>query len=175
MSGALPGDTELDRSSRAVLCGCVASDIALRTALASVISGALLRSLLSSRGREEAGDLAFYAELAEARDASAVFVAPGDAQITATRAAQRSLPGGRVEQLQFESDYEAVNPRVRRAYGAHESNRIGVAQHWRHDDRPRETLCVIHGFGASPAWFNAMFFSCTRFRSTEGGEARRSR
>ena len=30
---------------------------------------------------------------------------------------------------------------------------------WRHDSGPRPTLVVVHGFGASPAWFNIAFFA----------------
>ena len=34
--------------------------------------------------------------------------------------------------------------------GGHHRNRIAHAQHWTHDDGPRPTLCVIHGFGILP-------------------------
>jgi pimeloyl-ACP methyl ester carboxylesterase len=33
------------------------------------------------------------------------------------------------------------------------------AQHWRHDDGPRPTLCVIHGFMGSSYLLNGLFFS----------------
>jgi pimeloyl-ACP methyl ester carboxylesterase len=42
-------------------------------------------------------------------------------------------------------------------------NELVAAHHWRHSDGPRRTLCVIHGFGASPVWFNALFFSLKAF------------
>ena len=44
-------------------------------------------------------------------------------------------------------------------------NRIARAQHWRHTDGegPRPTLCVIHGFTASPYWVNSAFFSLPWF------------
>ena len=72
---------------------------------------------------------------------------------------------GTVELLSFESRFEAVNPAMREAYAAHRRNRIGRAQHWRHsdDDGPRPTLCVIHGFTASPYWVNSAFFSLPWF------------
>src|SRR5439155_116540 len=65
--------------------------------------------------------------------------------------------------LRFESPYVAVNPSARDAYASHEHNGLARAQHWRHEDGPRPTLCVIHGFGASPAWFNSWFFSLREF------------
>ena len=37
------------------------------------------------------------------------------------------------------------------------------AQHWRHDDGPHPTLCVIHGFMGSPYLFNGLFFSLPWF------------
>jgi pimeloyl-ACP methyl ester carboxylesterase len=72
---------------------------------------------------------------------------------------------GRVELLSFESRFEAVNPSMRGAYAKHERNRIARAQHWRHTDGegPRPTLCVIHGFTASPYWVNSAFFSLPWF------------
>ena len=37
------------------------------------------------------------------------------------------------------------------------------AQHWRHDDGPHPTLCVIHGFMGSAYLFNGLFFSLPWF------------
>ena len=39
------------------------------------------------------------------------------------------------------------------------SNNIVRAQHWRHDDGPRPTLCVIHGFMGSSYLANGRFFT----------------
>ena len=54
---------------------------------------------------------------------------------------------------------------MRERYAAHDRNRIARAQHWRHTDGegPRPTLCVIHGFTASPYWVNSAFFSLPWF------------
>ena len=61
--------------------------------------------------------------------------------------------------LRLKSDFVAVNPALRKSYGDFRENRVAWAQHWRHDDGPRPTLGVIHGFGASPYWLNSAFFS----------------
>ena len=42
-------------------------------------------------------------------------------------------------------------------------NNVVHAQHWRHDDGPHPTLCVIHGFMGSPYLFNGLFFSLPWF------------
>jgi pimeloyl-ACP methyl ester carboxylesterase len=52
---------------------------------------------------------------------------------------------------------------MRDSYAAFARNRTAWAQHWRHADGPRPTLCVIHGFGASPYWFNSAFFALPWF------------
>ena len=42
-------------------------------------------------------------------------------------------------------------------------NNVVHAQHWRHDDGPHPTLCVIHGFLGSAYLFNGLFFSLPWF------------
>jgi pimeloyl-ACP methyl ester carboxylesterase len=61
--------------------------------------------------------------------------------------------------LRFESPFTALNPALRDEYRRYTRNAAAVAQYWRHDDGPRPTLCVIHGFGASPYLVNSAFFS----------------
>jgi alpha-beta hydrolase superfamily lysophospholipase len=68
-----------------------------------------------------------------------------------------------VDLLRFESGYVALNPLLRESYARHVNNATARAQHWRHEDGPRPTLCVVHGFGASPAWLNTAFFSLKTF------------
>jgi hypothetical protein len=82
-------------------------------------------------------------------------------EISTQRAAPWSFraPGGHVSVLRFESAFTAVNPALRDEYARYRRNRIAWAQHWRHDDGPRPTLCVIHGFGASPYVINSAFFA----------------
>src|SRR5437763_6186758 len=140
-----------------LLGGSVVTDLALRTALASLISTTMLTSGPVRRLRREQGKLEFYAALADAADPTVVFAEPPqvDVEVVGRR--------GRVEVLRFPSPYRALNPRVREAYARQRRNGVAHAQHWRHVDGPRPTLFVIHGFGASPAWFNAWFFSLHEF------------
>jgi hypothetical protein len=92
-----------------------------------------------------------------------VFAAPPEVEVEVTSRSGPDVPGVHVDVLSFESPYVALDPAVRDDYARHVPNRKGYAQHWRHDDEPRPTLCVIHGFGASPAWFNSSFFSLRGF------------
>lgn len=159
MATPLPRPDDLGLRDRAMYEGAVATDYALRTGLASVAAGALLPWTLAGRWRHERERLRFYRELAERRDPEQVFRAPRKAQVLRAPGRADGLRDARVEVLRFRSRYEALNPAVRREYARHANNEIARAQHWRHKDGPRPTLLVIHGFGASPAWLNARFFS----------------
>jgi pimeloyl-ACP methyl ester carboxylesterase len=92
----------------------------------------------------------------------AIFQAPGPITVERTLGANPGIDG-HVELLRFNSRYEPINPELRRRYGSYANNQLARAQHWRHNDEPRQTLFVIHGFGASPAWFNTVFFSLKQF------------
>lgn len=60
---------------------------------------------------------------------------------------------GEVEELRFESEYEARDPEVRHVLEGIEANRTAWAHLWRHGDRPRPTLICLHGYGMGrPAW-----------------------
>ena len=145
------------------------ADIGLRTVAASMVTASML-PLAVSRGRlrQERDSLGFYRELAAAADVARSFPAPVNHHEVRARSI-RPVPlrgqEGRVDLLKFESEFEAVNPAMREAYAQHRQNRIARAQHWRHDpdDGPRPTLCVIHGFTASPYWVNSAFFSLPWF------------
>ena len=65
---------------------------------------------------------------------------------------------GKVHNNSFPSTFEPINPAVRNRQG-YRRNNIVRFQHWRHDDSPRPTLCVIHGFMGSPYLVNGLFFS----------------
>ena len=162
-----PPVSELSCRANVLLRASIGGDLALRTALASVLSAALVRGTLSRPGREDADHLEYYAELADARDATRVFERPpARVKISATPL-RDDLDGERhIEVLRFRSPYRVLNPALRSEYARRDSrNRLVAAHHWRHTDRPRRTLCVIHGFGASPVWFNALFFSLEAFFS----------
>jgi pimeloyl-ACP methyl ester carboxylesterase len=114
----------------------------------------------------ERAQLEFYAALAEQGDASSVFVAPPAGVEVRARRIRPPLFAqgvGQVDLLSFESPFVARNPDVRDAYAAHRRNRIARAQHWRHLDRPRPTILVLHGFMGSPAVVNSAFFSLPWF------------
>jgi pimeloyl-ACP methyl ester carboxylesterase len=163
---ALPSPSELGLQARALYTGALVGDIVARTALATAVTGMMVPGSVMMSGRTERRRLRFYAEIAERADADAdaVFIPPPDeVPIRTERGRGPEAGGGRVELVRFPSPYVPLNPDLRRSYLRHERNATARAQHWRHDDGPRPTLCVIHGFGASPAWFNSMFFSLNEF------------
>jgi len=159
MSSALPDSSELDPVARLLLHASVGTDLVLRTAVASVVSAVLLPGF----ARTDRDELAFYADLADSGDPGAVFATPPDVAVTVTSRKAPDVPGIAVDVLSFTSPYVALYPGARDRYARHEPNRTAYAQHWRHEDGPRPTLCVIHGFGASLAWFNTAFFSLRQF------------
>jgi pimeloyl-ACP methyl ester carboxylesterase len=119
-------------------------------------------SATRSETRRQLSHLAFYRELAERHDPTAVFAAPpGSVTVEVSEAPRGTFkaPGGTVRMLRFQSPYDVINAAAAADYARHRENRVAWAQHWRHDDGPRPTLAVIHGFGASPYWLNSMFFS----------------
>jgi hypothetical protein len=167
-----PDGSELDLRARAVLGTAVAADLALRTAVASLVAGATAPwALMPGNIGRERSRLDFYAELAAERDAERAFPRPPRGiDVETTPGASRLPPplafrprDGHVETLRFRSPFRALNPDVRADYARHGRNRTAVAQRWRHDDGPRPTLCVIHGFMASPYWLNSAFFSLPWF------------
>ncbi len=70
---------------------------------------------------------------------------------------------GSVHNIRFDSSFQAVNPALREQCSGYVRNNVVRAQHWRHDDGPHPTLCVIHGFMGSPYLFNGLFFSLPWF------------
>ncbi|MEA2347505.1 MAG: hypothetical protein QOG62_1292 [Thermoleophilaceae bacterium] len=157
-AAALPRPSDLDPRARLRYEGAVAFDYALRTGLATALAGASVMAAPAAVSRSEARRLRFYAELADTHDASRVFKAPEPVVVRSTPGEGPGVAGGRVELLRFDSPYVALNPEMRARYAAHENNAIARAQHWRHEDGPRPTMVVVHGFGASPARFNTAFF-----------------
>jgi alpha-beta hydrolase superfamily lysophospholipase len=142
---------------RVVLEATVATDMVLRTGLASAVSAAGLPWVFSSSAREERGRLAFYRELAQTGDAKLAFPPPPQGIKVESRRASRGVT------LRFHSPYVAQARRLRSSYSSFTRNRVGLAQHWTHDDGPRPTLCVIHGFGASLPRLNSAFFALPWF------------
>jgi pimeloyl-ACP methyl ester carboxylesterase len=161
-----PSQAELPLSTQLMVAGSVAFDLVLRTALASAVSAPVVLWAIRDKRRAQLEHLRRYRELAQTHDPAIVFPAPASTPVVTELPAPRfsfKAPGGRVRMLRFESPFEALNPHVRAEYASFSENRIAWAQHWRHDDGPRPTLAVIHGFGASPYWLNSLFFSLPWF------------
>jgi pimeloyl-ACP methyl ester carboxylesterase len=157
-----PTPERLSLRTRLLVAGAAATDIPVRTGLASIMLGAALPWGLSPGARREPDRLRFYSELAETHDAGAVFRQPPDGvsvELSPPGPLSFRAPGGTVSRLSFDSPYEALNPDLRDHYARFTRNGKAWAQHWRHDDGPRPTLCVIHGFGASPYVLNSAFFA----------------
>ena len=156
----LPDVRSLPPRDQLLYGGAVATDYAIRTALASVAAAVTIPYSVLGGGRREREALEFYADLAARNDAHAVFEAPQQATVEATPGrAPDGVENAHTEILRFTSGYEARNPKIRKRYAQHANNATARAQHWRHESGPRPTLLVIHGFGASPAWLNVTFFA----------------
>lgn len=152
----------LDLRKRLVVDASAASDLVLRTALASAVAVLAAPWTLSSAPSRERRRLPFYEQLAQRADAASVFPRPPKVEVAVAPAPGRWMfrpRDGRVDLLHFASPFVTLNPAVRDDYARFERNRVAWAQHWRHDDGPRPTLCVIHGFAGSPYWFNSIFFA----------------
>lgn len=178
--GGLPRRVDLTRRQRLIVDSSAVADVALRTAIASLLSATMVPSLFSSalrrsEARAEAEHLRFYAELASAQDPTLSFPAPTSEPRISSRAANPiaewiaagstapRVRGGSVHNIRFDSCFEAVNPELREQCRGYVRNNVVRAQHWRHDDGPHPTLCVIHGFMGSPYLFNGLFFSLPWF------------
>jgi len=161
-----PALSEIPASAQVVARTAAAADLALRTAVASLltVSMAPLAVFPTTLNSDREG-LDFYRELASHRDTERAFPRPAHRVHVHTKRVRRivPLPGGQAELLRAESPFVALNPAVRDRYHAHKRNRTAWAQHWRHDDGPRPTLCVIHGFMGSGYSLNSAFFSLPWF------------
>jgi dienelactone hydrolase len=154
------GAAAQDFRTRLIVHGAAASDVLVRTALSSAVTAAALPWALGHGAESEHERLDFYVGLPS--DAAQVFEPPpAGVEVRAGRSAPWSFraPGGEVRALRFASPFVALNPAIRDEYARFTRNHTAVAQHWRHDGGPRPTLCVIHGFGASPYLLNSAFFA----------------
>jgi len=166
----LPRRIDLTLRQRAIVDSSAVADIALRTAIASLLSATMLPTVVGalrrSGSRAEHDHLRFYAELASARDTSLAFPAPTSAPRVSSRPANpvaEWIAKGNVRNIRFNSSFEAVNPALREQCRGYARNNVVHAQHWRHGDGPRPTLCLIHGFMGSAYLFNGLFFSLPWF------------
>lgn len=167
----LPARNELSLRDKLIVDASAISDIGLRTAVASMVASAILPSVLTTavgreQSRRERERLAFYAELAAEHDPARSFPAPTALPRISSRRANplaERVARGVVDNVAFRSGFEAVNPAMRDSWSALGQNNTARFQHWRHDDGPRPTLCVIHGFMGSAYLFNGLFFSLPWF------------
>lgn len=165
----LPRRSELTRLQRTVVDCSAVADIGLRTGISTMVSAAMLPTIVGSTLRgwdEERESLSFYAELAGRQDASLSFPAPTGVPQVSSRTANpiaEYIAHGHVHNLSFASSFEPINPALREKWRGLPRNRIVRFQHWRHDDEPRPTLCLIHGFMGSPYLLNGLFFALPWF------------
>ena len=68
----------------------------------------------------------------------------------------KGVEGGIFEQVQWQSVYNAIN------HQSHNNNDAAVAWYWRHGDKPRPTIVLVHGFLA-PWWEVNEFYLGSRF------------
>ncbi|MFV9634882.1 alpha/beta hydrolase family protein [Mycobacterium neumannii] len=169
-STGLPRRADLTLRQRFIVDSSAVADLALRTAIASLLATTMLPTLAGglsrSQSRAEREQLRFYAELASAKDSTQSFPAPTSPPRVASRAANplaEWIAKGQVQNIRFDSSFEAINPDLRTQCRGFERNNVVHAQHWRHDDGPHPTLCLIHGFMGSPYLFNGLFFSLPWF------------
>ena len=170
-SRGLPRRIDLTLRQRLIVDSSAIADIALRTGVASMVGAAMLPSVIGSilhrpESRAERDNLRFYGELAEAQHPTVSFPTPTSVPRISSRPANpiaEWMARGRVHNIRFNSSFEAVNPALRDQCRGYERNNVVYAQHWRHDDGPHPTLCVIHGFLGSAYLANGLFLSLPWF------------
>lgn len=170
-SRGLPDRSALTFGQRAVVDVSAVADLGLRTMVASLVGAAMTPPILTTalrgnRADVERENLRFYADLAAEKDPAKSFPAPTDIPRVTSRLANpfaERIARGNVDNISFASTFRPVNPAMRDLWRGLRRNNIVRAQHWHHDDGPRPTLCVIHGFMGSPYLFNGLFFSLPWF------------
>jgi pimeloyl-ACP methyl ester carboxylesterase len=167
----LPERSDLTLRERLIVDSSAVADLGLRTMVASLIGAAMVPPVAAAamrRGatREERKNLAFYAELAAEHDPAVSFPAPRSVPRIYSRPANpvaEWIANGHVHNINFTSSFEAVNPAMRDQWRRLTRNNVVRAQHWRHEDGPHPTLCLIHGFMGSAYLLNGLFFSLPWF------------
>lgn len=160
-----PDDFNLNLGMELLIGSTAALDMGLRTAIASLVS-TLAIPLSLSRLPDDHQHRVFYQALADQQHPGAFFKPPPtDISIHAEEAGKLAFhpPQGHSYLLSFESPFQTVNPAERENYRKLKRNLTAWAEYWRHDERPRPTLCVIHGFMADPYWVNSRFLSLPWF------------
>jgi pimeloyl-ACP methyl ester carboxylesterase len=167
----LPDRSELTAGQRLIVDVSAAADIGLRTFVASLVGVAMLPPIAAelirrSDSTKERAKMRFYAELATEHDPVKSFPAPQEPPRIYSRPANpvaEWIAHGRVHTIQFDSSFEPVSPTMREPWRRLERNNVVRAQHWRHEDGPHPTLCLIHGFMGSPYLLNGLWMSLPWF------------
>jgi pimeloyl-ACP methyl ester carboxylesterase len=163
-----PDDFELDLRTELTVKATAVGDHLLRTAGASLLSSLALPTSLNPRQlKKDMESIDFYRRKATAADPAKFFKRPDSSRVKVESSSAgffRFKPDdGTCELLSFDSPFKTVNPKLRDIYPRQKRNMRAIAQYWRHDDGPRPTICVIHGFMADPYWLNRMFFALPWF------------
>lgn len=163
-----PDDFELDLRTELMVDSTAVGDYALRTAGASMIGSlALPGSLNPMQLMRDVAMSGFYKGKADKGNPADFFKKPDSSRVVVNSSPAGMLrfkpDDGKCELLSFDSPFIPVNPSMRERYPRHKRNMRAIAQYWRHDDGPRPTICVIHGFMADPYWLNRMFFALPWF------------
>lgn len=167
----LPAREELSVGQRLIVDVSATVDVGLRTFVASLVGAAMLPPIAAELVRRpdtvrERDNMAFYAELAAERDPAKSFPRPTEPPRIYSRPANpvaEWLAHGRVHNIAFDSSFEPVNPAMRDRWRRFRRNNVVRAQHWRHEDGPHPTLCLIHGFMGSPYLLNGLWMSLPWF------------
>lgn len=162
-----PDDFELNVATQLMVGSTAAVDVALRTAVASVVSClALPFSVNPLKLTRDLQDRELYqAKASSAKPESFFWAPPRGVPIESRPAGWPAFKpnNGRCEVLTFDSPFLPVNPALRDDYRKNKTNLRAVAQYWRHNNGPRPTIAVIHGFMADPYWLNSAFMALPWF------------
>lgn len=157
LDGGMPGRVLIARAVDNLVQWLVAT---LTTLLVMPVSA---RPRVLGRDKAQKG---FYEGLARAGDASAFFKRPPTGVNILSRPVGvlgERLPTGENVALSFDSPFQPVNPQLRASYSRHLRNQTACAQYWRHGDRPRATLCMVHGYALDSYRLNARLMGARSF------------
>lgn len=158
--------TPMDVAHPIKVAASAATDYALRTGLATAVCGAMLPTLGPKGIAREKSLAEFYKHHATQGDQTSIFLdPPTDVAIKKTRKhiAELADLGAGIEQLAFDSPYQALHPDIRDEYAERHANKCVQAQHWRHPNGPRRTLIFVHGYSLDAYWINSQMFSLRWF------------
>ena len=163
-----PDDFELDLRTELTVEGTAWADFLLRTAGAGMLSALALPTSFQPRQlKRDMAQMDFYRRKANAADPTRFFKKADFSRVEVRSSHAGFLrfkpDDGSCELLTFDSPFKPVNPALRDSYPKQKRNMRAAAQYWSHDDGPRPTICVIHGFMADPYWLNRMFFALPWF------------